>query len=310
MTGTVTLSMEIELGWGTHDKEDYGYFSPDASAESDMLAKLLDQCDSYEIPISFDVVAHLLHDSCCGEHTGPYPEGWWSEDPGTDPVQDPLFYAPDLVGMVRDAEVDHEICTHTYSHILTDQVSSEVIERELEKVSEAHKEFGIDQPHSIVFPRHQTPPLEVLDGHGIDVVRRPVEDYDSPSGIVRKFFWALRRTHPVTGIETSDGVTETLCTPHPSLSTGLLPTGQKKAHPLLRLIPTSFRQNVQERYIRSAVDNAAEADGYVHLWSHLFNISNDAQQRPLMEGLRYISERRDGGDITVKTMSELSEASV
>lgn len=308
MTGTVTLSMEIELGWGTHDRAEYTYFSPDASAESETLTKLLDCCDRYEIPISFDVVGHLLHDSCSGEHPGPHPDSWWTEDPGTDHERDPLFYAPQLIERIQQADVDHEICTHTYSHILTETVSEEIVVDEIQKASEVHETFGLQTPQSIVFPRHQTPSLEVLEGTDIEIIRRPMENYHSPSGLVRKFFWALRRTHPVTAVDDSGDVFETFCTPHPSLSTGLLPVGQESEHPLLRLIPTVARQKVHERYLRSAVENAATTGEYVHLWSHLFNIANDVQWNPIQSGLQHIAERRDSGEITVQTMAELPES--
>jgi len=307
MSGTVTLSMEIELAWGTHDRAEYTYFSPDASAELETLTNLLDCCDRYKIPISFDVVGHLLHESCSGEHPGPHHDGWWSEDPGTDSERDPLFYAPEFVRMIENADVDHEICTHTYSHVLGDQVSADVIQDELAKASDVHEASGLEKPQSIVFPRHQTPSLAVLEDSEITTVRRPMDDYSSPSGIVRKFFWALRRTHPVTGIDASGDVLETFCTPHPSLSTGLLPIGQQREPLPLRMIPRPIRQKVHERYIRSAVKSAATTGGYVHLWSHLFNIANEAQWKPLQAGLEHIADKRDAGEITLRTMAELSE---
>ena len=33
MSGSLTISMEVELGWWTHDRGEYEYFSPDGEKE-------------------------------------------------------------------------------------------------------------------------------------------------------------------------------------------------------------------------------------------------------------------------------------
>ncbi len=118
MTGIVTISIEIELGWGYHDIGDYRKLSDGRVAETKALSRLLSLCEELHIPITFDVVGHLLLEKCGGNHDGPHPEGWFSADPGTDVSEDPLFYAPDLIQDIVDTDVDHEIGSHTFSHIV------------------------------------------------------------------------------------------------------------------------------------------------------------------------------------------------
>jgi hypothetical protein len=299
--------MEIELGWGTHDRGEYDYFSADGTVESETLRELLRICDEYDIPITFDIVGHLLHKTCEGTHNGPYEEGWWDEDPGTDPATDPLFYAPEFAERILAAEANHELGTHTYSHILCDKVSKETIRHEIRRARETHEEFGLNPPTSIVFPRHQTPPYEVFADLGIKVIRRPIESYTAPTNPVKKFYWGATRSHPSTTLQQKHGIVETLCTTHPSLSNGFLRTGQADLHPLLRVMPRSLRQRISRRYIKSGVDAAVESDAHVHLWTHLFNIANVEQLPPIEAGLDYIAEKRDQGDIEIKPMCELPE---
>ena len=123
MADAVTSSIELELGWGIHDQAEYGHLSSDQSAETEALHHLLYLADRLNIPITFDIVGHLFHDSCSGSHPGPHPESWWTEDPGTDSDTHPLFYAPHFVQEIQIRKTDYEIATHTYSHLLADRAT-------------------------------------------------------------------------------------------------------------------------------------------------------------------------------------------
>lgn len=312
MTGVVTISMEIELGWGLHDKSRYNHLSENALSEQETLTFLLAQCDKYNIPVSFDVVGHLLDESCSGHHQGPYPNNWWSEDPGTNYKMDPLFYNPELVDNIDTAETKHEICTHTYSHILCEQVSDELLDHELGLVTQLYRENELTKPSSIVAPRHQHPNYHILKKHGIDVIRTPSPDYESPSwvdrvGPVGSFLWILSRQHPTAALTYSDGVVETYSTSYPSLTAPHLPNGQAPSHPAFRVIPQSMRQRIHARYIRSAVDEAIKKNRHVHFWTHLFNMANEAQYPVILSTFKYLSGCRKRGEIMIKKMNELPE---
>jgi len=154
MTGKITLSIEIELAWGHHDQQtNHSLLSNRRKIETETLKRLLACCDEYQIPITFDIVGHLLETSCEGTHDGPHETGWFGADPGTDVDSDPLFYAPDLVRMIRTAKVDHEICTHSYSHVLGDTADPAVIEWELRTVDALWERHGLKKTRVIHPPK-------------------------------------------------------------------------------------------------------------------------------------------------------------
>lgn len=306
MAGLVTLSIELELGWGKHDLDDFAHLSPDRTAESQALDRLLDCCEALSLPISFDIVGHLLQERCLGHHDGPYPAGWWDHDPGTDEATDPLFYAPSLVDRIRRADTDHELCTHTYSHILADEVPDTVVAHELAAVRDAHRQHGLPDPTSIVMPRHRNAPTRPLRDAGITTIRKPLSGYDRPNlGPLRTLSWILTRDHPVTSLQQTDGLVETFCTPHPSLTTTTLPQGQSPPHGAFRAMPVRLRQRLQTRYLRDSIDRAAATEGHVHLWTHLYNLANDAQWSPLRDGLAYLAEKRNRDQVQVACMRAL-----
>jgi peptidoglycan/xylan/chitin deacetylase (PgdA/CDA1 family) len=307
MTGVITLSIELELGWGMHDRAEYGHLSSDRSVETETLHRLLNLADRLNLPITFDIVGHLIHDSCSGSHPGPHPESWWTEDPGTDIDTDPLFYAPDLIREIWNRETDHELATHTYSHLLADEATSEELDDELAIVDDLHADGGLPAPTSIVMPRHQQPDYSILADHGIETIRRPIEGYGySDSNPVSTFWWLLTRDHPTSTLERRNGMLETKATPHPSLTAASLPAGRSSPHFLFSIIPRRIRQALHRRYLIDTIERAAVENNHVHLWTHVYNMANSRQWEPISDGLEYLAERRDEGEILIKRMDELS----
>jgi len=323
MVGTVTLSVEIELGWGlarSGGPDPLERHGPERRAETDRLNSLLALCDELTVPISFDVVGHLLLDGCNGTHAGPHPAGWFDGDPGTDRRRDPLYYAPDLIDAVADARTDHELCTHSFSHARCDRVDDRVVDWELGRVADLHADRGIERPASFVPPVHAPPPAGVLRENGIRTVRRPVEyrppvaDPEPPSGAMDRLGWRLRRSHPVETLCRSpavqrprrrNGLTETYTSWHASLSAPYLRNGRLDPHPAYRAIPRSLRQRLHRRYLLSGLRQIARSGGSVHYWTHLFNLVPEAQWTPVRSFLEAVASYRDRGAVEVSPMVEL-----
>jgi len=305
MTGTVTLSVEIELGWGVHDIGEYGHLSEDGRAEREFLRKLLDVCDETEIPISFDAVGHLLLASCEGSHAGPYPDGWFDADPGTDVAVDPLFYAPDMIENVRARSTDHELCTHTFSRTPHGSVSTAAVDADLGHAQRVHEDVLGERTRSLVPPRHMAPPSHVLRSNGIDVVREAANR--RASNLLGRAKELLLGPPPMGDPTIEDGVCRTLSTTYPNLAAASLPSGKRPAKPLFRAVPTRIRQRFHRQYLERATMQAIERDTHLHLWCHLYDIANDAQLAPLAGYLRTLERLRDRGRVDIAVMERLPE---
>lgn len=310
MSGVVTLSLEIELGWGFHDLEKdskYDHLSDGRVEETKFIERLLDLCDDVGIQFSFNVVGHLLLQECDGAHQGPHEKRWFAADPGTNADTDPLFYAPDILSQIQDAKIDHEICTHTFSHVLFDEIDSETVDWELEKVHNQHKSFGIDRPETLVPPRHQIPSEEKLRENGMHTVRTPFDGSTKPENKARSFVWILSRT-PTTGPPTvKNGILKTRCPSYPCLTATHLQNGQKSPHPIFQMIPLRVRQSLQRRHMCRGLEEAIKNESPIHFWTHLYNMSNEQQWKPLSDFLEELAERHDSGDIEIQTMQELGQ---
>lgn len=311
MTGTITISIEIELGWGVARFDKLDKLSPGREAETTYLSRLLDLCDEHDIGITFDVVGHLFHESCEGDHGGPHPAGWWDVDPGTSVAEDPLFYAPDLVEDIQSREAGHEICTHTYSHVECDKVCPEVVAWEIERSNQVHRRHGIPASESIVPPRHGPPPADVLTERGVEIKRVPhyrAEGVERPATRPGKLYEILIDRHPTSDPKVVDGVLETYSTEYTSLAAPYLRAGTYDPHPVYRTMPLSSRQRLHEWNLRRCLKAAEKSD--VHLWCHLYDLANERQWPQIESFIEQLGRRTDNDRFEVQTMRELARENV
>jgi len=306
MTGAVTISVEVELGWGVHDLDgSNGHLSDDGRAERRALRKLLNVCDEASVPFTFDVVGHLMLTSCSGHHDGPYPEAWFAPDPGTDVAVDPLFYAPDAVEAILRRPTDHELCSHSFSHTPLETVDEAAASADLERAQRVHEDVLGERSRSLVPPRHRPPSAAVLREHGIDVLRETIND--RADSAPRRAHQLLAGPPPMRDPEWKDGVLRTYCSTHPNLVAPTLPSGQRPASRPFRYLPNRLCQRLHRRYLERATGHAIENDEHLHLWCHLYDFSNELQLAPLSAYLRTLGEWRDEGLVDVYTMGELPE---
>jgi peptidoglycan/xylan/chitin deacetylase (PgdA/CDA1 family) len=303
MTATITLSLEIELGWGFHDKPSgTKLFSDRCEVEHKTLDRLLEVCDTFDVPVSFDIVGFLLNPPGHGSEESPHPNNWWPSaiDDGMDAH---LYYAPNIIQRIRNAVVDHEICTHTYTHIPCAEFTDEVLDWELGRVRDVHQQHRLEPPKSIVPPRHSPPSRDVLRGNGIECLRVPATE--PPASKVASFIHYLTRNHPIRDPNADDGILESYTSMNTSLTAPYLQNGQKPPHPTFRVLPRRIRQRIHRRYLNHALERAIDENSYAHLWTHLFNISNDVQFPLVRDFLKILGNKQKQGEARVVTMKNL-----
>jgi len=303
MTVTITLSVEVELGWGGHDTGAFGKLSSGGTTERQYLTALLRECERLSIPLSFDIVGHLFLAACSGTHDGPHPAGWFDADPGTDYRTDPLFYAPDVVAYIRAHEVSHELCTHSFSHALFSDAGRDVCAWELRRAQELHSTHAGGPADSLVPPRHQSPEYDLLHAHDVDCLR-PAMPSEQASDL-RRYKQLLAGPLPLSTLRSRDGVVETYCTTYPSLTAPSLPAGQRATHPAFRPLPERVRRRLHLRKLRQATLRAVRQAGHLHLWCHLADLSNESQWQTVREYLRWLARERERENISIVPMAEL-----
>lgn len=298
MVATCVISIEVELGWGTHDLKNFDHLSDSGKVEREFLDRLLSIADRYSTPVTFNVVGELFNESNDARDKSVYPDGWLESQ--TEELG--LFWAPDMVDAIEAAEMEHEVCTHTQSHILFDEMSTDVAEAELEQVQQAHTDRFGSETESLVPPRHQKPDTDLLDKHGIEIVRlaHPLQSNTRPGR-----FWELAYGLPIVHTpRIIDGVVQTYVTRHPSLTVPTLPRGQSEPHKVFDLLPESVRESLYRQGIKRTLDQASRTDQAVHLWCHVFDLSAECQLQHIESLFEMLQTRND---VEVLTMAQLNQ---
>lgn len=284
MTAIFILSLDTEIAWGT-DKDQQPRYAACFDHYPTILRRLIDLLDTYQIPATWAVVGHLLLQP--GDPRGLpglTPESW--------------YYAPYILDWLRAARTPHEIGTHTFSHIYTNDpaITREAWEQELYRCVELSREHGLTM-RSLVYPRNQIAYLDTLPKQGI-VAYRGVEGNRSVErrGLLHLLDRALAVPPPTYDFATLKFNDQLVNLP---ASQFLLAYDG-----IRRWIPTASRV----RQARLGIEKAIRLNQLYHLWFHPFNLGTSPLMFDALEQiLRLASEHRDAGTLRIMTMDQAAD---
>jgi hypothetical protein len=152
--GRFCISIDLELGWGIWDVPDAAYMERCLRLEHDIVTRLLDAFHRHDVCATWAVVGRLL------DPGGPHPEGWDSR----------VWYAPEIVRLVRNAATTQEIGSHSFEHVYFDRCDEAAARSDLERARALHDREGLEWT-SFVFPRNGVAHLPELRRAGLRVFR-------------------------------------------------------------------------------------------------------------------------------------------
>lgn len=184
--GGLIISADFEMAWAWRYTKTGADCFAKGRRERENFPQIIKILEKNNIPITFATVGHLLLEKCTrGDHEWmakishfddhwKFTSGdWYDYDPYSDYETSPEWYAPDLVQMIKDSTVDHEIGTHTFSHIdfSNKNCLPEVADDEIKACIDAAKKFDV-KIESIVFPGGTWGNIEVLKKHNFTIYRK------------------------------------------------------------------------------------------------------------------------------------------
>ena len=199
------ISADFELAWAWRYAKDSQSPRENATRLARIarqnIPRILDICDRYEIPMTWATVGHLFLKGCHRNgnvshshlnrvtyHENPHWKfdrgNWFDDDPCTSWKTSPEWYAPDLVDMILDSKVGHEIACHTFSHIdCRDGVcAAQVLINEVRECRKSAAGYGL-KLESFIHPGHLIGNLHVLRELGFTSFRT---DYANVLGYPQK----------------------------------------------------------------------------------------------------------------------------
>jgi peptidoglycan/xylan/chitin deacetylase (PgdA/CDA1 family) len=283
--GGFIISADFEMAWAWRYTKTGAKYLDKARTERSNFPKIIDLFDKYNIPITFATVGHLFLESCEKEdhdwmariphfddHWKFNNGDWFDHDPCSNYKKDPEWYAPDLIQMIINARPNHEIGTHTFTHIdfTYKNCPPMVANDEIKACIEAAKPFDI-QIKSLVFPGGTWGNIEALKKHGIEIYRNNL-NYDLA------YPWRD--------------------------SLGLLVTNSSGS--LEHDLEYGWTSKYFINRIKNTIDKAIKTNTIAHFWFHpSLHYYFLEEIFPII--LEYASNRRNDGDLWIGTMADISK---
>lgn len=312
--GVFTLSLDLELIWGTLDLFGPEVFRRRCEIERQVVIdRLLDLFVEFELPATWCVVGHLLLDRCYGENGRKHPEivrprhawcrgDWFEYDADGTEAEAPTFLGRSLIEKIRRCPVAQEIGAHSFSHVIFGDVgcSRETARSEVEACAKLGGQIGLSM-RSFSFPRNQVGHAEVLAEHGFTCFRGPEPSWYRHGRVPA----AIRRVAHLLEVVTAAPPPVSLpVRTHDGLVNIPGSMVYFPAHGVRRVIPTSRRV----RRALKGLDAAVRQRQVFHLWTHPTNLADetDAMFGGLREILGRVAELRAQGVLKVMSMATLA----
>tara|TARA_B100000242_G_scaffold258217_1_gene202434 strand:- start:659 stop:1522 length:864 start_codon:yes stop_codon:yes gene_type:complete len=140
-----SISIDLELAWGVWDRINSKYLNNAINLEREIVDKLINIFNTYEIPVTWATVAALIDQKNKMINIG----------------DKKAWYAPDIIEKIIDTKINHLIASHSYAHPnFKKSTETEIIE-DFEKAEYFFKSIGLS-PNVLVFPRNQVAHLSIL----------------------------------------------------------------------------------------------------------------------------------------------------
>jgi hypothetical protein len=239
--------------------------------------------DRYDVSATWAFVGRLLVDPRDPRETSLYPanpqpaQKYLSNGRVSDPEFLANWYAPELLLMVRQAKVKHEIGSHTFSHVIAGErgYSRELLKQDLAAANLQAERLGA-QLKTLIFPKNRVAHTDVLAAQGFTAYRRAVnsrfDGLPSPLRKVAQKLGAYLPFPPDVSYPERDG------------SLWALPATYYHRH-------TGGWARLQSNLVRRAkltagVRRAAARRALFHVWFHPYDIASDPDRLlPPLEAL-------------------------
>jgi hypothetical protein len=213
-------------------------------------------------------------------------------------------FGPELIQRLREASVDHDIGSHSYSHAEfdADYMTAALARAECQRAVEVAAESDLTM-ESFVYPRNGVRHREALADAGFTCYRSVAPHRRTPSLLPR----AVHRVARATVAETPPPLVT------PSLDEyGLVEIPASMFcftfEGLPRRIAESTVGDPVVKQARLGVDAAARSDdGVFHLWLHPNNVVTPADIDRMETIFEYVDQVRETTDLSVETMADLAD---
>ncbi len=248
--GIFCISIDLELLWGRKDL-DYSKFINRTKREREIIKKLLLLFKKYNIPVTWATVGKLYEDG------------------------DSLWSGRDIIKMIKKNK-SQELGSHTYSHEIFTEISSNTAYQEVKK----------NKAKSFVFPRNKVKYLNILKRYGFTSYR------GKDRSAKELLFPSLPPTYKPT-------INKELVNIPGSLYF-------TSARGIKKYIPFGLRF----LKCRLGIDKAIQKRQVFHIWFHPVDFADNTNRLfdEFEKILKYADQKRKDGMLEIKNMKQIAKS--
>lgn len=301
--GSVVVSVDAELAWGFHD-----LFPLSAEREQrmtqvrDRWKTLVDLFDQYDISATWAVVGQLLAKDPSQYHEQhPISEEWFETAQENYKHNPEWWRGTELIRTIEAADANHEIGSHSFSHVVFSEVPEEIALAE----SRFSKQIGVDNGIdfiSFVFPRNKIDHEHVLSETGFTCYRgeRPNTTPQLPGlqgmAMLGRYITGQAQPPPVKPTIDEHGLVNIPASMY---------LGGFRDWPWSTL--AAIHSDPGARLAKLGINRACEETKLFHLWLHPNDLTDRRYIKRLRDVFSHISTKRQRGELRVETMGEIAD---
>jgi glycosyltransferase involved in cell wall biosynthesis len=299
MSGKFIISFDCESKWGMADSLSSIHHEMFHASELERVySELITLLEKYNMPATFGFVGALTMTSDV------FLDEWeellkgspdhrdWLENFFQDVDKNQLsgWFCPELLNIVRQSHIDHEICSHGFTHLAWSDASSDALSLETDGILKWYEQQNI-HPTTFIFPRNLVGHQEYLKKISAKAYRDKPLHYFS-QGFLNRILSTIKEFNLFPRSQ------------QPKLFNDLavIPGGffLNWRRGLRRFIPIWF----SVKRFENLLNHAIKTDGTINLWSHPHNFLTGHNQIQLFEKcLKVVSKKIELGEISVMTQS-------
>ena len=281
-TGKLTISIDLELGWGNWDNISNYHIENIINHERVIITRLLGIFSRYEISVTWAFVAALLDVKNAQDRPG----------------DQSIWFAPEVIEEIVLSKVSHDIGSHGGRHRYFDNMSEEECIDDLQYAAYIHKKHGLALK-SFVFPRNKVAKTNLLAAQGIKIyrgqdiswhqsIRNHQELFGRVANLVDKMF-------PIAPQVVKPDYSTDIC----NLPGSMLFFGRKGVRKFVN-------SDVMSKKLEKGLNTAVFENAVFHLWFHPSNFWHDTDQqfRTFERFIAKALELSSVGHLEIKPMSE------
>ncbi len=309
--GKFVISLDTEIAWGRIEESNKDSYLPLFEKTREVVKRLVDVFDKYEIPATWAMVGRLIEDSDnlsifskmkIEDYYPSLTSKKIYEDSILNNESNSYVLAKEFMDQVMNAKVIHEIGTHSYHHILFGKIPKSdkyLVEKDVEGAKGILKKYGIDC-QSVVFPRNLIGHLDVFQKNGINCYRGPDKFwFDRMPNAIKKPISLLNTFLPISPTVVDAENKNGMVNIPGSLFFRITHFGIKKNVPF----------SILEKKAIKGLQQASSQGKIFHLWFHPFNFGYkmDEHFNAFEKVLKEAKRLRDIGKIETQTMKTIKD---